>query len=103
MRRPGVRIGKLMDFSRYAGARTQRDVLRYVTDEIMNAVMVLSGQDYVDAYGTSVKAALEEGRTFPVKVVSRPGEGRQPPALSEPAPPGATVGDHDVERPDVSA
>jgi 1-acyl-sn-glycerol-3-phosphate acyltransferase len=104
MRRPGVRIGKPMDFSRYAGARTQREVLRYVTDEIMNAVMVLSGQDYVDAYGTSVKSALDEGRDFPVKVVSRPGAGRQTPPVAQPATrPASAVGDPGVERPDVSA
>ena len=62
MRRPGIRIGKPLDFTAYAGAGNDRDVLRWVTDEIMNAVMELSGQTYVDAYGSSVKEALEEGR-----------------------------------------
>ena len=62
---PGIRIGKPLDFTAYAGAGNNRNVLRYVTDEIMNAVMELSGQTYVDAYGSSVKEALEEGRDFP--------------------------------------
>ena len=85
MRRPGVRIGPPMDFSRYAGAGNDRDVLRWVTDEIMTAVMKLSGQTYVDAYGASVKAALAEGREFPVQVLGRPGEGRPVPPVPVPS------------------
>ena len=46
--RPGVRFGKPLDFSRYAGLRSDRLVLRAVTDEVMYAVMNLSGQEYVD-------------------------------------------------------
>jgi 1-acyl-sn-glycerol-3-phosphate acyltransferase len=46
--RPGVRFGKPLDFSRYAGLEADRLVLRAVTDEIMYAVMNLSGQEYVD-------------------------------------------------------
>ncbi len=90
IRRPGIRIGKPLDFTAYAGAGNNRNVLRYVTDEIMNAVMELSGQTYVDAYGSSVKEALEEGRDFPVRVVSRPGDGIAPtpphPTPADPTP-----------------
>src|SRR6266496_6525404 len=46
--RPGVRFGKPLDFSRYAGLKSDRLVLRAVTDEIMYAVRSLSGQEYVD-------------------------------------------------------
>ncbi len=67
MRRPKIRIGKLMDFSAYAEAGNDRDVLRWITDEIMNAVMELSGQEYVDVYGTAAKTALEEGKDAPTK------------------------------------
>jgi 1-acyl-sn-glycerol-3-phosphate acyltransferase len=84
MRRPGIRIGKPMDFSAYAGAGTDRDVLRWITDEIMNAVMELSGQVYVDAYGASVKSAMEEGRDFEANVLGRPGEGRTAPPVARP-------------------
>ena len=88
--RPGIRIGKPMDFRAYTGAGNDRQVLRWITDELMNAVMELSGQVYVDAYGSSVKAAIKEGKAFDVKVASRPGEGRSAPSLSpEPAPPAA--------------
>jgi len=93
MRRPGIRFGRPIDFTRYAASGNDRDVLRWVTDEIMNAVMELSGQEYVDAYGASVKAAMEDGRTLKAPVLSRPGEGRPVPPV--PAPP--------VSAPPVSA
>jgi 1-acyl-sn-glycerol-3-phosphate acyltransferase len=87
IRRPGIRIGAPLDFTRYAGAGNNRNVLRYVTDEIMNAVMELTGQTYVDAYGSSVKEALEQGKEFPAKVLSRPGDGVAPPPMPLPGTP----------------
>jgi 1-acyl-sn-glycerol-3-phosphate acyltransferase len=90
MRRPGVRIGTPLYFDRYAGAGNDRDVLRWVTDEIMAAVQQLSGQTYVDAYAASVKDAAREGRDFSAKVVARPGEGRPVPPVPAPVPPVAT-------------
>lgn len=81
MRRPGLRIGAPLEFQRYAGAGNDRDVLRYVTDEIMAAVQQLSGQTYVDAYAGSVKAAAAEGRPFQVTVLDRPGQGKPVPPL----------------------
>ncbi len=87
MRRPGVRIGRPLDFSRYAKAGNEREVLRWVTDEIMNAVMELTGQTYVDAYASSVKDALAQGREIAMPVVSRPGAGRPiPPPPEEVSP-----------------
>ena len=65
MRRPLIRIGEPLDFSAYADAGNDREVLRWVTDQIMDEVMRLSGQEYVDAYGASVKAALAAGRAAP--------------------------------------
>lgn len=87
MRRPGLRIGEPMDFDRYAGAGNDRDVLRHVTDEIMAAVQQLTGQTYVDAYASSVKAAVQEGRPFEVAVVERPGAGRPVPPVPARLPP----------------
>ena len=55
--RVGVKIGKPLDFSRYAGMEGDRFVLRSVTDEIMYEIMRLSGQEYVDMYATKAKAA----------------------------------------------
>ncbi|WP_203434220.1 lysophospholipid acyltransferase family protein [Jiangella asiatica] len=57
--RPGIRFGAPLDFSRYAGMENDRHVLRSVTDEIMYALMELSGQEYVDVYASSVKAKLD--------------------------------------------
>ena len=59
--RPGVLIGKPLDFSRYEGMAGDRLVERSVTDEIMYALMELSGQEYVDQYAAKVKK--EQGRT----------------------------------------
>jgi len=56
--RVGVSIGAPLDFSRYAGMESDRLVLRAVTDEIMYAVMSLSGQEYVDMYASTAKARL---------------------------------------------
>ena len=70
---PKIRIGKPMDFTAYAEAGNDRDVLRWVTDEIMNAIMELSGQAYVDVYGGAAKAALEAGKPLPPSAGHRPG------------------------------
>ncbi|HEX6339190.1 MAG TPA: lysophospholipid acyltransferase family protein [Jiangellaceae bacterium] len=62
VRRPGVRFGKPLDFSRYYGMETDRYVLRAVTDEIMYALMQLSGQEYIDIYATRAKQEIAEAR-----------------------------------------
>ena len=98
MRRPGIRVGAPMDFSRYAAAGNDREVLRWVTDEIMNAVMELSGQEYVDAYGSSVKAAMDGGRELPVTAVDRPGAGRPVPVV-----PSGAAGAEPVAPPPITA
>jgi 1-acyl-sn-glycerol-3-phosphate acyltransferase len=56
--RIGVRIGKPLDFSRYEGMEDDRFVLRSVTDEVMYELMLLSRQEYVDMYATSMKNRL---------------------------------------------
>jgi 1-acyl-sn-glycerol-3-phosphate acyltransferase len=50
-----IRIGKPLDFSRYAGMEDDRFVLRSMTDEIMYELMELSGQEYVDIYANKAK------------------------------------------------
>ena len=55
IRRVGIVIGKQLDFTRFEGMEGDRIVLRAVTDEIMYELMKLSGQEYVDAYASSVK------------------------------------------------
>ncbi|GAA2506266.1 lysophospholipid acyltransferase family protein [Actinocorallia cavernae] len=58
--RPGIRIGKPLDFSRYQGMEHDRFVLRALTDEVMYEIMKLSGQEYVDMYATAAKRQLAE-------------------------------------------
>jgi len=61
MVRPGVAFGKPLDFSRYEGMERDRFVLRSVTDEIMYALMELSGQEYVDMYAEKAKELIKAG------------------------------------------
>jgi 1-acyl-sn-glycerol-3-phosphate acyltransferase len=56
--RPGVRFGAALDFSRYQGMEEDRYVLRSVTDEIVYALMELSGQEYVDIDAQRAKAEI---------------------------------------------
>ena len=74
-----IRIGKPLDFGRYAGLEGDRFVLRSITDEIMYELMVLSGQEYVDQYATKAKADLEQARTaaLPALVTDAPAPTRR--------------------------
>ncbi|MFD8985343.1 lysophospholipid acyltransferase family protein [Streptomyces sp. NPDC059564] len=62
IRRVTIRFGAPLEFSRYEGMEGERAVLRAVTDEIMYAILGLSGQEYVDRYAAEVKAEEEEKR-----------------------------------------
>jgi 1-acyl-sn-glycerol-3-phosphate acyltransferase len=57
VKRVRMRIGKPLDFSRYAEARGDRFVERAITDEIMFELMALSGREYVDVYASKLKEA----------------------------------------------
>jgi 1-acyl-sn-glycerol-3-phosphate acyltransferase len=50
-----VKFGAPLDFSRYEGLSGDRFVERSITDEVMYALMELSGQEYVDMYAAKVK------------------------------------------------
>jgi 1-acyl-sn-glycerol-3-phosphate acyltransferase len=63
--RPGVKFGRPLDFSRYAGLESDRLVLRAVTDEIMYALMELSGQEYVDEYAARAKTKAKAKAPVP--------------------------------------
>ncbi|RKT53281.1 lysophospholipid acyltransferase family protein [Saccharothrix australiensis] len=52
-----IRFGKPLDFSRYTGMHESLPVLRSVTDEVVYRILELSGQEYVDSYQGSDKAA----------------------------------------------
>ncbi|MFF3394419.1 lysophospholipid acyltransferase family protein [Streptomyces sp. NPDC002669] len=60
IKRVTIRFGEPLDFSRYAGLENQKAAVRAVTDEIMYAILGLSGQEYVDEYAAKVKAAQAE-------------------------------------------
>ncbi|MFF7449429.1 MULTISPECIES: 1-acyl-sn-glycerol-3-phosphate acyltransferase [unclassified Streptomyces] len=65
-----IRFGEPLDFSRYAGMENEKAILRAITDEIIYAILSLSGQEYVDEYAAVAKAAeaaerAEKERRFP--------------------------------------
>jgi 1-acyl-sn-glycerol-3-phosphate acyltransferase len=71
MPRVKVRLGEPLDFSRYEGLSGDRFVERSITDEIMYEIMMLSGQEYVDVYGATVKKSMDAtGKSAP-EVVAR--------------------------------
>ena len=82
LRQVGVRIGRPLDFSRYKGLEGDRFVLRSMTDEIMYELMLLSGQEYVDLYASTVKAAAAGGRP-PVVGADRPAVGARAPLAEQ--------------------
>ena len=77
--KPLVVVGEPLDFSEYAYLREDHNGLRWVTDEVMNAIMELSGQTYVDAYGSSVKHGSLSAAEADARVLPRPGSGTVPP------------------------
>ena len=83
--RPGVRFGKPLDFSRYAGLESDHLVLRAITDEIMYALMELSGQEYVDEYAQQAK-----NRLGPAAAPAVPPAGRAGTSARAGAPAGGT-------------
>ncbi|MFC5287683.1 lysophospholipid acyltransferase family protein [Actinokineospora guangxiensis] len=50
-----IKVGEPLDFSRYSGLDGDRFIERSITDEIMYALMELSGQEYVDMYAAKAK------------------------------------------------
>jgi 1-acyl-sn-glycerol-3-phosphate acyltransferase len=66
-----VRFGKPLDFSRYEGLSGDRFVERSITDEIMYEIMTLSGQEYVDVYGATVKKSMDSTGASAREVVAQ--------------------------------
>jgi 1-acyl-sn-glycerol-3-phosphate acyltransferase len=71
---PRVAFGKPLDFSRYEGMERDRFVLRSVTDEIMYALMELSGQEYVDMYAEKAKELIKAGEKVDDHIKPRLGD-----------------------------
>lgn len=79
--KPRIVIGKPRSFDEYAGLHDDRHTLRWITDEVMSEIQQLSGQTYVDAYGTSLKGGSLSAADAEARVLPRPGFGAQPPQL----------------------
>jgi len=58
----GIRIGKPLTFEAYQGGTTTRGrARRAITDEVIQAIQELSGQEYVPLYASVRKAQLDGG------------------------------------------
>jgi len=51
IRRIGISFGAPLDFDEFADQKQDHAILRIMTDRIMDAVVAMSGQEYVDEYG----------------------------------------------------
>ncbi|AZZ39811.1 lysophospholipid acyltransferase family protein [Acidipropionibacterium jensenii] len=71
--RPGIIIGKPLDFEELRGREEEAAVLRWVTNEVMDAIQQLGGQDYVDVYGFRVKYGNLKGKDLTPWRRPRPG------------------------------
>ncbi len=78
---PVVVIGEPLDFSRYYGRVDDPRTLRWVTDQVMAAIHELSGQTYVEAYGTSVKSGSLTAAEADARILERPGINTREPEL----------------------
>jgi len=88
--RVGIVVGPALDFSRYDGMEDDRYVLRAITDEIMYALMELSGQEYADLYAATMKerlAAAKRSRPTGVPTVASAPAAAPTPAPAAPAAP----------------
>jgi 1-acyl-sn-glycerol-3-phosphate acyltransferase len=70
---PVVVIGKPLDFREFYGRGDDPRVLRWVTDQVMAAIHDLSGQTYIEAYGTSVKSGSLSSTEADARRLERPG------------------------------
>jgi 1-acyl-sn-glycerol-3-phosphate acyltransferase len=70
LNRVTVTFGEPLDFSRYEGLSGDRFVERSITDEIMYEIMTLSGQEYVDVYGATVKKKMDSTGASAPEVVA---------------------------------
>jgi 1-acyl-sn-glycerol-3-phosphate acyltransferase len=53
IQRIGISFGPALDFSEFADRKQDHAILRVMTDRIMESIVAMSGQEYVDEYGKS--------------------------------------------------
>jgi 1-acyl-sn-glycerol-3-phosphate acyltransferase len=75
-----VRFGKPLTFERHYDSGADRFVLRSVTDEVMYEIMLLSGQEYVDEYGSKMKVQIDRRRA---DAAASGGDGSAPPGPAD--------------------
>lgn len=72
-RRPRIIIGEPLDVSSHAQTLAEQRTLRLVTDQVMAAIQQLTGQVYVDVYGSRVKHGDLAGQDVSDRIRTTPG------------------------------
>lgn len=103
--RIGTVIGEPLDFSRFHGLEDDRFILRSVTDEIMYALLSLSGQEYVDMYAATMKARIAAGLAEAGEELGEPVApgGRPVPDVEPPLPPDEDEDEDEVAHESAAA
>ncbi len=70
-----ITFGKPLSFERHYDSPADRFVLRSITDEVLYEIMLLSGQEYVDDYGSRVKKQIDDAKAATKAGVSPPAPG----------------------------
>ena len=81
IRRPRIVVGEPRSFPEYHNRVDDHAVMRWITDEVMAAIMDLSGQTYVDVYASSVTSGAVGPADADARVLPRPGAGAERPPL----------------------
>lgn len=82
VRRPRIVVGKPLHFSDRQPAKQPAD-FRIITDEVMAAIQELTGQEYVDVYGTRAKHGDLKGQDLSAYVRPRPGTPKSTPPAEQ--------------------
>ncbi len=84
LRRAQIVIGTPVSFSEFVGQRHQLSTLRWVTSSIMAEIQKLTGQEYVDLYGSRVKSGELSEAEIAARVRATPLEGVTKPEIRNP-------------------
>lgn len=70
--RPQIHIGAPLRYPDLAAAPDARDTTRWVTDDVMAAIQDLTGQEYVNAYGVTVKKGEIDAAEVAARILPDP-------------------------------
>lgn len=81
--RPALTFGEPLRYDDLLAAAERRDVVRWVTDDIMAGIQRQSGQEYVNAYAVTVKKGEIDAAEVAARVLPTPLEGTTRPVVEK--------------------